>query len=253
MVTAIDELMRSRWGVLLSIDDLVAGIVHTLADIGELDNTYIFFSSDHGYHLGQFRIPIEKMLPYDTDIRIPLFMRGPGIKPGTKLNQMVANIDIAPTILDFAGIPIPPIMDGESMKPILTSQNHDQQWRTHFMSEFAEGTIQTYKYNGTKMPLYDEPQNQWRMLRVLNATHDIAFIQWDQAYIFDKVNFTEYYDLAKDPWQKVNLWQSSTTALKASLQAEIQALYDCRGSESKESTCRRSRGHNLPAIAVDYV
>merc|ERR1712176_749098 len=103
---------------------------------------------------GQFRIPIEKMLPYDTDIRIPLFMRGPGIKPGTKLNQMVANIDIAPTILDFAGIPIPPIMDGESMKPILTGTSDGQPYRTHFMSEFAEGAIQTWWWGGVFFPLY---------------------------------------------------------------------------------------------------
>merc|ERR1719230_2467301 len=124
----MDELMRARWGVLLSIDDLVAGIVHTLADIGELDNTYIFFSSDHGYHLGQFRIPIEKMLPYETDIRIPLFMRGPGIKPGTELDEMVANIDIAPTILDLAGIDVPPIMDGQSMAHLLTGKDAKEPW-----------------------------------------------------------------------------------------------------------------------------
>merc|ERR1712118_144835 len=118
VVEDIDNLMRNRWGVLLSIDDLVAGIVQTLEEVGVLDNTYILFSSDHGYHLGQFRIPIEKMLPYDTDIRIPLFIRGPGIKAGTQLDEMVANVDIAPTILELAGIAVPPIMDGESLVPL---------------------------------------------------------------------------------------------------------------------------------------
>jgi len=253
VVTAMDELMRARWGVLLSIDDLVAGIVHTLADIGELDNTYIFFSSDHGYHLGQFRIPMEKMLPYDTDIRIPLYMRGPGIKPGTALQEMVANIDIAPTILDLAGIPVPAVMDGESMKPILLGRQREHGWRTHFMSEFAEGTTQTDRWNGTLFPLYDEPQNQWRMLRVLNSTHNIAYIQWDQEYIFDKVDFNEYYNLATDPWQKKNLWQSAPPSLKASLQAEVQAMYECRGTKTKVSTCRSERGHNLPTLTLEYI
>ena len=144
VVDDIDNLMRMRWGALMSIDDLVAGIVETLEEVGVLDNTYILFSSDHGYHLGQFRIPIEKMLPYETDIRIPLFIRGPGIKPGTQLDEMVANIDIAPTILDLAGIAVPPIMDGQSMASILTGRGGGGPWRTHFISEFAEGGFQTY-------------------------------------------------------------------------------------------------------------
>jgi N-acetylglucosamine-6-sulfatase len=78
VVADIDNLMRQRWGVLLSIDDLVAGLVQAVDDCGVTNKTYFLFSSDHGYHLGQFRIPIEKMLPYETDIRIPLFIKGPG-------------------------------------------------------------------------------------------------------------------------------------------------------------------------------
>ena len=96
------------------------------------------YSSDHGYHLGQFRIPIEKMLPYETDIRIPLYIRGPGIAPGVTLNEMVANIDVAPTLLELAGIPVPTIMDGQSLVPLLTGGSNAT-WRTRFTSKFAEG------------------------------------------------------------------------------------------------------------------
>ena len=63
MVGDVDSLMKRRWGVLLSIDDLVAGLHKAVEDAGVMDNTYFLYSSDHGYHLGQFRIPIEKMLP----------------------------------------------------------------------------------------------------------------------------------------------------------------------------------------------
>jgi len=63
LVGDIDHLMRNRWGVLMSIDDLVAGLHDAVEEAGLLDSTYFLFSSDHGYHLGQFRIPIEKMLP----------------------------------------------------------------------------------------------------------------------------------------------------------------------------------------------
>merc|ERR1712066_684943 len=115
----------------MSIDDLVAGLVEALEDVGVMDNMYFLFSSDHGYHLGQFRIPMEKMLPYETDIRVPFFIRGPGIKAGTQLDEMIANIDIAPTLLDLAGLPVPSIMDGMSLKPLLTGQQKSG-WRTRF-------------------------------------------------------------------------------------------------------------------------
>jgi len=249
VVADVDDLMRMRWGALLSIDDLVAGIVSTLQDVGVLQRTYVLFSSDHGYHLGQFRIPIEKMLPYETDIRIPLFIRGPGISPGSHLSEMVANIDIAPTVLDLAGIPVPPIMDGQSMAPLLMGKAPGMAagWRTRFISEFAEGVFQTYG----KFPLYDEPQNQWRMLRVINATHDFAYIEWDRQYIFDKIDFQEYYDIKKDPWQQVNLWNSTIGATQGALHAELQDLYTCRGTRSEKSTCHtRERRYNMPTYVV---
>merc|ERR1712216_274144 len=218
----IDDLMRKRWGALLSIDDLVAGLIDALTDAGVLDNTYILFSSDHGYHLGQLRIPIEKMLPYETDIRIPLYIRGPGIRPGTKLDSMVMNIDIAPTLLDLAGIPVPTIMDGESMAPLLLGDADAQHsWRTHLISEFAEGVPQTYG----PFPIYDEPQNQWRMLRVLNETHDLAYIEWDQQYIFDKLDFVELYDLKGDRWQKKNLVHSTEARVLKALHSELNDMY----------------------------
>lgn len=90
--------MRDRWGTLFSIDDMVAGIVSEVENLGIMNNTYIFFTSDHGYHLGQFRIPDEKMMPYETDVRVPFFARGPRIQAGTRISEMIANIDIAPTL-----------------------------------------------------------------------------------------------------------------------------------------------------------
>ena len=83
------------------------------------------------------------MSPYETDIRIPLYIRGPGIAPGVTLNEMVANIDVAPTLLELAGIPVPTIMDGQSLVPLLTGGSNAT-WRTRFTSEFAEGGYQTH-------------------------------------------------------------------------------------------------------------
>merc|ERR1712070_744215 len=158
-------------------------------------------------------------------------------------DEMIANIDIAPTLLDLAGIPVPPIMDGLSMKKLLHGKQ-EEPWRTRFISEFAEGTTQHY---GGWASLYDEPQNQWRMLRVINATHNISYMEWDQQYVFDKVDFHEYYDNTADPWQQTNLWDSTDAATQASLHAELVGLYVCRGTTGKEfSSCHTAAVQPVP-------
>ena len=85
----VDQQMRDRWGTLLSVDDLVAGVVRNLEQQAVLDQTYILFSSDHGYHLGNYRLPMEKMWPYETDVRIPFYIAGPGIAAGLAVGETV--------------------------------------------------------------------------------------------------------------------------------------------------------------------
>lgn len=100
----VDQHMRDRVGTLLSIDDLVAGVVACLEELNVLKNSYIMYSSDHGYHIGQWRLPLEKMWPYETDTRIPFWIRGPGIAPGTELDVLGVNMDIAPTLLQVRSL-----------------------------------------------------------------------------------------------------------------------------------------------------
>ena len=149
-IAHLDLHMRDRWGTLFSIDDMVTEVAGAVDTLGIHKSTYIFFTSDRGYHLGQFRIPDEKMMPYETDVRVPFFARGPRIAPGTQLNQLISNIDLAPTLCDLAGIAVPNIMDGRSMVPLLTGSHSglDRPWRTHFMIEFAEGGTQEWGTNG---------------------------------------------------------------------------------------------------------
>ncbi|KAF3826045.1 hypothetical protein GH733_006159 [Mirounga leonina] len=116
----LDNAFRKRWQTLLSVDDLVEKLVKRLEFNGELNNTYIFYTSDNGYHTGQFSLPIDKRQLYEFDIKVPLLVRGPGIKPNQTSKMLVANIDLGPTILDIAGYnPNKTQMDGMSLLPIL--------------------------------------------------------------------------------------------------------------------------------------
>ncbi|CAG0926099.1 unnamed protein product, partial [Notodromas monacha] len=83
VVDEVDEFFRDRWRSLLSVDDLVSDVYNSLAEKGMIDNTFIVFTSDHGYHLGQFSQPIDKRQPYEFDIRVPLYVRGPGVEAGS--------------------------------------------------------------------------------------------------------------------------------------------------------------------------
>ena len=261
----IDEHFRNRLGTLLSIDDLVEGVVATLEELGALDQSYIMYSSDHGYHLGQFRLPMEKMWPYETDVRIPFFIRGPGITAGTSLDVMGVNMDIAPTILDLAGVTVPSNYDGRSLVPLIVGNAANMRaarhgWRTRTVISFAEGYFQDWgKVTLAPWPLntstpdrtrnpplksesgvtytFDNPQNQWRMLRVANATHNVSFVEWDPAFEFQTVAFSALWHVTADPFQQDNVWERLGPAEHAAWHAELETEFACQGHHGVATDC----------------
>ena len=138
-----DMLMTKRLQTLQSVDSAVEKIVHRLAHTGQLDNTYIFYTSDHGYHLGQFGLVKGKAFPFDFDTHVPFIVRGPDIAPGSVRTQPVLNIDLAPTFLSIAGLSKPRHMDGRSLLP--TFKNPDKKMRDAFLIERGKMTFQRYR------------------------------------------------------------------------------------------------------------
>ncbi|MBD0348122.1 MAG: sulfatase [Thermoleophilia bacterium] len=207
VVFAMTENYQQRLESLLSVDEAVRNIVNALQRTGELENTYIFFTSDNGFFHGEHRIANGKVLPYDPALRVPLVVRGPGIKPGLVLKQLVANIDLAPTIADIARVPPGRIVDGVSLIGLLNTGTWGVDRDILIESGPSRKLSQMFSGIRTARHQYVEYANGER----------------------------ELYDLVKDPYQLTNVaGEPEHETLLAELAQRLDALEACAGP-----TCRR--------------
>ena len=206
-ISDITERYQLGLESLLSVDDAVARIMDTLRQSGELDNTLVVFTSDNGFLQGEHRIPIGKIWPYEPSARVPLIMRGPGIPAGLHLRQTVANIDLAPTIADFAGVRPGLTEDGMSLKPLFADPGVF--WGRDLLHEG---------------PLNDQLQMKFSVIRTPRWVYTKRIAGGD-----------ELYDLQRDPDELTNLRSDPDSAgVRQSLESRLTALSACRGI-----TCRR--------------
>ena len=141
-----DELNEKRWPInkfknmqllrsLIAVDESLGKVIETLEKIGELENTVIIYSSDNGYFMGEHTFK-DKRLAYENSIRVPMIIRYPRlIKENTEINEQCLNIDLAPTILELAGIDKPDYMQGESMLDLIRGKNV-KKWRKSILFEY---------------------------------------------------------------------------------------------------------------------
>ena len=128
----MERLYPNRLRVMEGVDEMLEAVVSELRAQGELDNTYIFFSSDNGFHMGQHRFNQGKETAYEEDIAVPMIVRGPGVPADATRQHLVLNQDLAPTFADIADASVPNFVDGRSFLAVL-GDNPPDAWRTGFL------------------------------------------------------------------------------------------------------------------------
>jgi arylsulfatase A-like enzyme len=195
---------RGKLKELQEVDDMVKRLIHTLADTGQLSNTYIFFLTDNGYLLGEHGLH-RKNIPYEEASRTPFIVRGPNIRSGFKSSVMVSHTDLPPTLLDLAGVTWSDL-DGRSLVPVfLAGGERPSGWRDEVFVE--------------------DLQRGWKMLR----TPEWAYVEWDDGE-------KELYDMYTDRYQLNSLHARADKAdLIARLATQVDNLKACSGE-----SCRRA-------------
>lgn len=204
------RLHRQRVRSLLSVDEQVAAAVDALDRAGVLDNTFIFVTSDNGYAVGEHGLT-TKNHPYETSLRVPLVVRGPGIPAGTATAEQYALVDLPATLVDIAGATAGRRQDGRSMLPTLLGD----------APGYPEYLIQASGWSY-------EPGLKWWWRGV--RTPQYTYVRYHDGA-------EELYDRSSDPTQLQNLaGDPDYAAVKSELASRAEALVGCRGE-----TCRTRR------------
>jgi N-acetylglucosamine-6-sulfatase len=236
-IAVAEDLYRKRLQSMLSVDEMIGQLVDGLRDSGELDDTYLVFTSDNGFHLGTHRLTAGKWTAYEEDIRVPLIVRGPGVPEGRKLEHLVLNNDLAPTFADLAGAATPSFVDGRSLKPLLTDDPPPpDDWRQAFLVEAAT------ELSGTWVPVLsgDQLPEDWRHApREDWGRPGLEAIRTEEyLYVEYGTSERELYDLREAPYQLDNIYEESADSeLLRRLQGRLAALRGCSGT-----TCRAAEG-----------
>jgi arylsulfatase A-like enzyme len=202
---------------------MVESIVAALSETGQLDNTYLIYTSDNGFHMGGHRLIAGKDTPYEEDIRVPMVVRGPGVPIGERLDALVVNIDLAPTFADIAGIEAPDFVDGRSFLPLL--QDPEQPWRESFLIErrkLEEQLVRQSKFSG----LTPEELEQAAVFNGIR-TRELVYVEYGSGE-------RELYDLTQDPHQLANLAEEADPVLVSALSARLIELAECTGAGCRE-------------------
>ena len=194
---------RNRQKALKSVDVMVKDLIGTLEETDQMERTYVVFASDNGFVLYRHRV-YSKGAPYEETQGVPFVVRGPGVRQGIASQELVANIDLAPTIAEWAGIQPPDYVDGRSLVSVL------------------EGTATSWR--------------RWLLFEHFLSDHPYVGVRTaeGESYIEYETGEKEYYALKVDPWQLRSAHVAPENAQRlAQLSRGLSALKVCEGARCR--------------------
>jgi N-acetylglucosamine-6-sulfatase len=232
-LSQIDNRYQRRLESMLAVDKMVGSLADELEAAGELENTYIFFTSDNGFEQGEHRIKGGKDRSYEESARVPFFVRGPGVAPASEVEELAVNTDFAPTFADLAGVEFP--ADGGSLAPVLRGE--EATWRSAVLLERLPAQASDEEGSG-KSKGKDKSKGKGKGKAKTGAGGSPAFTAIrteDYKYVEYENGERELYDLVNDPYELESLHETADPGLVEDLKARLEALRDCSGNECREA------------------
>jgi N-acetylglucosamine-6-sulfatase len=222
-VAKIDREYRMRAQAVEGVDHLLGLVEARLAARGLMRNTYIVFSSDNGYHMGQHELLPGKQTAFDTDIRVPLIIAGPGVPRGTVIPEVVQNVDLAPTFAQLAGGRVG-TADGHSLLPLLHPPARGAvAWPTvaliehHGPSDVRDPDFENGELGGNP--------SAYEAIRISDRQLGNA------VYVeYQKTAKREYYNIDKDPYERENTYKRLSANSRAWLHRALMRLERCHNA-----------------------
>jgi N-acetylglucosamine-6-sulfatase len=219
-VNELDGDFRNRARSVQAADKMIADVRAELSRLGVASNTYLVFSSDNGFHMGERRLLKGKQTAWDHDIRVPLVVIGPGVPPGRTIDAVTANTDLRPTFQELAGAPIDRAVEGRSLAPLLRGEMV-RRWRRVTLVEHQGPNGNPKDPDGAKPREGDPPG--YKALRFRNS----LWVQYENPRYR-----SEYYNLKKDPLEHHNIAGKLSRKRRARLRVLLKRLSTCADGPS---------------------
>ncbi|CAO3629163.1 unnamed protein product [Cunninghamella blakesleeana] len=226
LVDEFDEIHRNRLRALQAVDEMIGSLFDELEKQNKLDNTYIIYSADNGYHIGQHRAYPGKCGNIEEDINVPFIIRGPGVPKNQISDVVTSHTDLAPSILALAkgSQYVPEWVDGGVIPFTKELKNHPKPIaKESFAVEFWMKESIPEFYTGTFAP----GPNIYKTIRVISKDYNYAYTVWCTGE-------HEFYDLRKDPYELDNEYETIDPRLADRLDALLLVLKSCRAESCRD-------------------
>jgi arylsulfatase A-like enzyme len=222
-----DAAFRKRAQAVEAVDDLLAKLQKTLERNGVADNTYIFFASDNGFHMGDHRLVAGKLTAFETDIRVPLVVAGPHVRAGRDVARVTENIDLCPTFVHLGGAGTMPGADGANLGPLLRGTPvpswPDAALVEHHGPDYGDEAGPDAAQPGSGNP------TTYEALRLRHA----MYVEYGNGE-------REYYDLDLDPYELTNIYPELSPDRVDALHTRLARMASCHGTASCRQAARSS-------------